>query len=287
MRIIPIGFFAPNTGAIFVGALDPHASDLWSVFGLKRLLSSYTGPLIRIRRSSDNSEQDVGYLSSGLLDSPAALAFAGASSAYVVRTYDQSGNGNNFESTETAKQPRLVNSGVYDGSIIFDGVDDILTSVSSTPAVPALTFAGRYRLRSVSDTSKTQSIITHGNAATVGRNPMLYQHQGANNSNAAYVFEGSVYVTKDYPTPSTVENAEVLIGDRLLTNASKIELWRAGAKLTGTLGVTGGTTAGFTEEPVYVGGYPGGLQLAQMDAKWFAVWEVEKSASAAAISLAL
>ena len=50
-------------GPAFVGALDAYASGLagaWSVS--RRLLTSYSGPLVRVRRSSDNAEQDIGFL---------------------------------------------------------------------------------------------------------------------------------------------------------------------------------------------------------------------------------
>jgi hypothetical protein len=288
MRIIPIGFLAPNTGAIFVGALDPHTSGLWSVFGLKRMLSSYSGALVRLRRGSDNAEQDIGYLPDGTLDSAAALSFAGAGSAYLVRAYDQSGNANHFDATESSRQPVVINVGTYPGVIIFDGLNDILTTATMTPAVSALTFAGRYRLRSISDTSKTQSIITHGNAGFTGHSPMLYQHQGVNNKTAAYLFENGTYTAKDFAGFSTAEVADVLVGNRALAGTARINLWRGGASIPGDAADLGISTANFTAERVSIGAvYPENVQYAQMDAKWFAVWGVEKSASAAAISLAL
>ena len=49
----------------FVGAFDAYSNDIdatWSV--ARRVLSSYTGPLVRVRRSNDNQELDIGYLTS-------------------------------------------------------------------------------------------------------------------------------------------------------------------------------------------------------------------------------
>ena len=59
----------------------------------RRINSGYTGPLIRLRRSSDNTEQDFG---SGLgmgetVDYSAIDTFLGSDTAHVVKWYDQSG----------------------------------------------------------------------------------------------------------------------------------------------------------------------------------------------------
>lgn len=84
----------------------------WSI--ARRLSSTYTGSLIRIRRSSDNAELDIGYNGSNELDTSAITSFVGANSAYVTTKYDQSGNGRNWVQTTAAKQPRIVNAGTID-----------------------------------------------------------------------------------------------------------------------------------------------------------------------------
>ena len=82
--------------------------------------SSYNGPLIRVRRSSDNTEQDIypvtTYNSNGnrFIDTAALLAFTGSNSAFITTFYDQSGNGRNATQTTAAYQARIVNAGVVD-----------------------------------------------------------------------------------------------------------------------------------------------------------------------------
>jgi len=98
--------------AAFVGPLDGHTAGLlgaWSV--ARRLLSSHTGPLIRVRRSSDDAEMDFGALADGALDVAALLAFCGASHGYLVRVYDEYGV-NNMDQPDPSIQPRVVVSGV-------------------------------------------------------------------------------------------------------------------------------------------------------------------------------
>lgn len=46
----------------------------------RRLRTAYTGPLLRVRRSSDSLERDVGYTSSDALDGPTLVGFCGINS---------------------------------------------------------------------------------------------------------------------------------------------------------------------------------------------------------------
>jgi PKD repeat protein len=90
--------------------LNPGAAAAYSV---RRLSSTYTGAAIRVRRSSDNTEQDIGF--SGVnLDETALTTFVGAGSGFVTKWYDQSGNGNTGNQTVAAQQPRIVNSGIIE-----------------------------------------------------------------------------------------------------------------------------------------------------------------------------
>jgi hypothetical protein len=98
-----------GTGALPAELLDayPGAGAAYSV---RKLSSTYTGAAIRVRRSSDNAEQDIGFV--GLnLDTTALSSFVGASSAFVTRWYDQSGNGRNMSQTTAGLQPSIVSSG--------------------------------------------------------------------------------------------------------------------------------------------------------------------------------
>lgn len=93
-------------------AFDAFASQLYAIYGLTRLRSSYAGPGVRVRRSSDGAETDIGFTFLGALDVAGLLAFAGTASAFVVAWYDQSGNGRHATQSVTASQPRLVNAGL-------------------------------------------------------------------------------------------------------------------------------------------------------------------------------
>jgi len=88
--------------------LYPNAAAAYS---LRKLRTAYAGNAIRVRRSSDNTEQDIGFVN-GNLDTVSLLAFCGVGNGFVSTWYDQSGNANNATQETAATQPQIVSSGV-------------------------------------------------------------------------------------------------------------------------------------------------------------------------------
>ena len=103
----------------------PNAAAAYS---LRKLDKDYTGSAIRVRRSSDNAEQDIGFTSSGDLDTGALKTFVGANSGFVTTWYDQSGNARNATQTTAANQPRIVNAGTVERQDTKPSVRFISTS---------------------------------------------------------------------------------------------------------------------------------------------------------------
>jgi hypothetical protein len=91
----------------------PNAAAAYS---LRLLSSSYTGDCIQVRRSSDNSLQNIGFVN-GVLDTASLLSFVGSGDGFVRTWYDQSGNGRNL--LPTAGNP------VNEARIILNGNLDI------------------------------------------------------------------------------------------------------------------------------------------------------------------
>jgi len=101
-----LGLPFQRRGVSFVGPLDTLSTGIvgaWSV--ARRLLASYTGPWLRVRRSSDNAEQDCTTVAG-------ILSFCGAGNGFVVTVYDQTGNGRNLTQGTAANQAQIVTSGV-------------------------------------------------------------------------------------------------------------------------------------------------------------------------------
>jgi len=80
----------------------------------RRLSSTYNGALIRVRRSSDNAEQNIGYTMGNLLDEAALTSFVGAGNGFVTTWYDQSGNNKDASQSTASQQPRIVLSGTIE-----------------------------------------------------------------------------------------------------------------------------------------------------------------------------
>jgi hypothetical protein len=81
------------------------------LYALKRLYTTYTGPIMTIRRSSDDVTVDFysdnpGNLGTAVGGTGTSLAtWLGANTAYVTKWWDQSGVGNHATQTSTVSQP--------------------------------------------------------------------------------------------------------------------------------------------------------------------------------------
>lgn len=132
----------------FTGSLDSLSPS--AAYSIRRLRDAYTGPLIRVRRSSDNAAQDIGAILSGHLNTAALSSFCGAASCFVTTWYDQSGNARDAVQATAANQPRIVNAGVIDTaggrpSVIWPSVAKTnLLRTAVTFSVGAVSVVTRY-----------------------------------------------------------------------------------------------------------------------------------------------
>jgi hypothetical protein len=147
------------------GLLDAYGGAA-AAYSLRRLSANYTGPVVRVRRSSDNTEQD--FTATQVTDGT-LTTFCGAGNGFVRTWYDQSGNARNAEQATTANQPQIVSS----GSLIlrntkpvvrFDVTNDALSfSGSSMPSVSAASFIA---VAQCNDSVATKFILTAGPAVS-------------------------------------------------------------------------------------------------------------------------
>lgn len=90
--------------------LDTYSGAV-TAYSLRKLRTAYSGYAIRVRRSSDNTSQDIGFDANGNLDTTTLLSFVGAGNGFVSIWYDQSGSYNLIQTT-SYNQPSIVLSGV-------------------------------------------------------------------------------------------------------------------------------------------------------------------------------
>lgn len=106
-----LGWFLAVSSAQQSYVLDEISVVSRAAFSLRKLRLAYTGPAIRVRRTSDNTEQDINFTSQGDLNITQLLSFVGTGSGFVSIWYDQSGNSLNATQTNAASQPTIVSSG--------------------------------------------------------------------------------------------------------------------------------------------------------------------------------
>lgn len=149
-----------------------------AAYSTRKVRAAFAGSAIRIRRSSDNTEQDIGFDASGNLDTAAITTFVGSNSAYVVTWYDQSTNGKDCTQASTTLQPRIVNAGTLDtlntkASPLFDGSNDKM--VSGAIGSTATNWTILAVLNHVTNPGTDNIPVAIGGSATTGRSRGLWK----------------------------------------------------------------------------------------------------------------
>lgn len=125
-------------GMLLVGQQRPEQLLLDNYTGAKvavsvrQLSGTYTGPCLRVRRASDDSEVDIGF-DGGEINELELSVFCAATDCYVTKWYDQSGNGKDFFAIASNNEPLIVSSGTIEKvngkvAIHADGTDDFFTT---------------------------------------------------------------------------------------------------------------------------------------------------------------
>lgn len=108
---------------------DIGTGGLVGAYSLRLIRAAYTGAAVRVRRSSDNAEQDIGFDANGDLDWADATTFASGGDLFVTKWYDQSTAGFDLVQTTEANQPEL---NIGSEQVDFDGSNDYLATATNT-----------------------------------------------------------------------------------------------------------------------------------------------------------
>jgi hypothetical protein len=245
-----------SASAVFIGAekVFPSAvgvSYLFDTYGvsrvgysLRKLSNSYTGSAVRVRRSNDNSEQDIGFVGEAL-DTTSLSSFVGANSAFVTKWYDQTNNNRTAAQTTAGNQPRIVNAGTIE-------------TENGKPAINFGTNSNNWWLDLPTGALAANNLCSYFQVARVntfgGSNAGVFA-PSTTNSTGIEVLQHDVISTPSYlrlnntaknnsSNPLWTNNAQGMF--TFITNASSTAAWNNANSVTlssttamGTLGFTG------------------------------------------------
>ncbi len=86
-----------------------NLSGSTGAFSLRKLSSSYNGSAIQVRRASDNTTQDIGFVNNQL-DTASLNTFCSGTDGFVTIWYNQSDTSNNLIQTTSSNQPKIYDS---------------------------------------------------------------------------------------------------------------------------------------------------------------------------------
>jgi hypothetical protein len=158
----------------------PNAAAAYS---LRNLSSTYTGPLIRVRKDTTGQpEMDIYGDYYGNLDTVGLKNFLNARSGWVTTWYDQSGNNRNAVQNTGASQPFIVSSGVVQRiankpTVVF------LSASNFTVNFNGVSNATHFHVGQTSTLNSASTIFLQGDANTKWYLPVSSGSSGAIYSN--------------------------------------------------------------------------------------------------------
>ena len=226
----------------FAAACTPLLLDTYSgaaaAYSLRKIDCDYAGSAIRVRRSSDNTEQDIGFTSGGDLDTAALKTFVGTGGSddgFVVTFYDQSGNANNATQSTAGSQSQIMDNGVVirqntKPSSYFDGGD--FYNISNISAA---------------DPWSSFCVFKKNAAGSIG----MYLSASANSPFTPIIYTSvGVYISNssgNYKYNGTYNNTNYIILSGFSVGASSYEVYVNGASVSIPSSASEAATANFTK----------------------------------------
>jgi hypothetical protein len=144
--------------------LFPNAAVAYS---LRKLRTAYTGSAIRVRRSSDNAEQNIGFIGNNL-DTASLLTFCGAGNGFVTTWYDQSANANHATQATATLQAQIFASGAIISDPNTGKISATWTSDEYTISIATIT-QNMLMTAVINRTATNSLLLPLGTTTTSGR----------------------------------------------------------------------------------------------------------------------
>lgn len=143
LGLTTMGVSFSGGAAPFSGVCDITACTV--AYGVRQLAAAYAGNAVQIRRASDNTTQNIGFVSHNF-DAASFTTFCSATTCFVATWYDQSGNAANVSQATAANQPQLLlNQQNSQPALTFNGSAQMLAgNLSSTISAMSLSTVAEY-----------------------------------------------------------------------------------------------------------------------------------------------
>lgn len=254
--------------------LDSYTSAdaAWSLLKLK---SDYSGNCIKVRRSSDNTTQDIGFVNNEV-DTASIISFVSSNSGYIDTWYDQSGNGRDLTQSTNGNQPRIVNAGTLfrkNGKVAVEFISASSTWMRNTGL-------------SLSSTADFLSVSVHNANTPANNNVVMYTGSAAlghqSNSNLLYGYAGGISGSSANTSSSVLLFLNVYDGGGA-ANADRLKIYKNGSQLTITS--FGGTVPATATGSGIDVGRPYNIGAAYLDGsiQEMVIWLNDKSADRSGI----
>jgi hypothetical protein len=177
-------------------------------YSLRKFDCDYTGYSIRVRRSSDNTEQDFGFTGAGDLDTASLKSFVGSDSGLVVKAYNQGTGGSTYDAVQSTKayQPIIAIGGVIQRkntkpSMYSDGYRYLTVTLASTLSQPNTIFmvgsnsgaTDRHMIDQIGSTGTDRNLVgvAGGNLVIYAGNLLTFATNTTNFSLYTAIFNGA------------------------------------------------------------------------------------------------
>jgi hypothetical protein len=184
---------------------DTYTSP-YAGYSVRKLISSYSGSAIRVRKDGTTEEQDIGFDANGNLDTSSLLSFVGSGDGVVTKWYDQIGSSDAVQAT-ASEQPLIVSAGSLvtinsKPAIQFDGEDDDFHNVFNAGGQTDMAFF------SVSSIDSTPLVV--GDRAAIFGRYVIYNR--FTNSSTHSEYKGSLEGQIKNASPAQNYNQRATLG---------------------------------------------------------------------------
>jgi len=188
-------------------------------YSLRKLKTGATAA-IRVNRSSDSTEQDIGFDSNGDFDIAAYNTFVGGGTGRIMKWYDQSGNGNHLLGNGIVSEVPVFATSQFGSlpGLSFDGTNDAMSSTNN-PFFPSATAASVFQVF---------KIPSDPNATANKTGPLFFCNGDSTTDSHLPWIDGTIYDSLFSTTRKTVGNpTPSMTSPTLYTVISGASDWRA------------------------------------------------------------